>query len=423
MYSLQSLTSLRSQSQQSLFPTPPQSELAVTCQDITPDVTPQRQLHGAAVTSMNKPLLDIVRQSILCSGCNNTFNRAVICHDYLIQLNRPIQCACGCVLCTLCYRGQGGCHFHKVSSKRGLVNATVNTLASCPDLESLGVWDLELDIHDRFKTYEEANGHVLKMLCEAQAPDLVQLRTAFEHLLTAKDSMSFKYWVNEAMPDDLAYRYVCIPHVPGFWDHVLVGTCQPPNTEKMIGPDDHLPKLFNVFLGSYRFHWCCFVYKKQIILAMWYTCVSSRGQHTVVPVVDTSVRDITTTMAFRRMVFYLSRWFTAQYVSPTERQLNVVLDCKPSEGSTLVHIIALLASRSGMNTVNLQLSQQRPKNDMNYGFSLLNANTLFTCPADGNVVGTPINIVDEFNYYHNNSGDNGIGLTRICTTTEHYSFI
>lgn len=109
-------------------------------------------------------------------------------------------------------------------------------------------------------------------------------------------------------------------------------------------------------------------------------------------------------------------------VSPTDRQLKVVLDCKPSEGSSLVHIIALLASNSGMEKVTPQLPQQRAKDDNNYTFSLRNAKTMFTCPSDENAGGNYINIVEEFNYYHD-SGANCIGLTRICTTTENYSFL
>lgn len=188
----------------------------------------------------------------------------------------------------------------------------------------------------------------------------------------------------------------------------------------MIGPDDCLSKLFNVCLGSYRFHWCCFVLKKQIILAMWCNSVPRRGQPKVLPLVDNALKHFTTSIEFRRMVFYLSRWFTAQYVSPTDRQLKVVLDCKPSESFTLVHIIALLAYRSGMDNVIPQLSQQRVKHDMNYHFNLRHANTMLTCPSDDNARGNYINIVEEFNDYYNSGA---IGLTCICTTMEYYSFL
>ncbi|XP_038838255.1 uncharacterized protein LOC120035866 [Salvelinus namaycush] len=251
---------------------------------------------------------------------------------------------------------------------------------------------------------------------EEQSSGVDTLRRAFNHLITVNDTMSFRYWVSKAMPEEVAYRYVCIPHVPGFWDHVVVGTRPLPRTEKLIGPDDSLPRLFNVSLGSYRFHWCCFVLKKQIILTMWCTLLPRRGQSKVVTVVDNTLRNLTSSIEFRRMVFYLCRWFTAQYVSPQDRRLNLVLDCKPSEGATLVHVIALLASRIGMETVTPHLAQQRTKDDSNYCFNGRNANSMFTCPSDGNSGGNYIDIVEEFSSYHN-SGDDVIGLTHMSTTT------
>ncbi|KAI4822176.1 hypothetical protein KUCAC02_007735 [Chaenocephalus aceratus] len=288
-----------------------------------------------------------VRRSVLCSSCEKTFNRSVICNEYLIQLNRPIQCVCGCVLCTLCYREQEGCRAHNVSSQRGTVITTVSALASCPELENQGDWDLLLEPNDQFKTEREVNGDVRLVTNEEQAPDLEKLKTAYETLMAEKDSMSFKYWANEVMPLEMAHRYVCIPHLQGFWDHVLVGKCPPPDTDEMIAPDDHLPKLFNVSLGPYRFHWCCFVLKKQIVLAMWCT---SGPRPKVLSLVDISLRKHTASPEFRSIVTYLSRWVTAQYVRPRGRQLKVVLDCKPSEGASLVHAVASLASKCEMKT-------------------------------------------------------------------------
>lgn len=122
------------------------------------------------------------------------------------------------------------------------------------------------------------------------------------------------------------------------------------------------------------------------------------------------------------MVFYLCGWFTAQYVSPQDRRLNLVLDCKPSEGAILVHVIALLASGIGMETVTPHLAQQRAKDDSSYCFIGRNANNMFTCPSDGNSGGNYIDIVEEFRSYHN-SGEDGIGLTRVYTTIEYYSFL
>lgn len=144
---------------QQLSPTPPQSE-TVTSHELTLDYS--------------RKLLAIVKEAIRCSTCSKIFNRAVICHDYLIQLNRPIQCACGCVICTLCYQHQRGCSQHNVSSSRGPVNAIANNLTSCPDLKNLGDWDLERNADDHFKM--EANTHVQQMIKEVPRPGFRELQ-------------------------------------------------------------------------------------------------------------------------------------------------------------------------------------------------------------------------------------------------------
>ncbi|XP_055362714.1 uncharacterized protein LOC114850818 isoform X2 [Betta splendens] len=354
-------------------------------------------------------LLTMVKRSILCSVCKMIFNRAVICREYLIQLNRPVQCVCGCVICTLCYREQGGCRMHNVSSKQGPICTLVNAIASCPELEGLGDWDVKLNLDDHFKTDDQVNRHVQQIMEQAH-PDL---HTAFKHLIDRNDSMSFKYWESETLPEEMAYRYVCIPHIKGFWDHVLVGSRPPSKTETMIGPDENLPKLFNVRLGYVRFHWCCFVLQEQVILAMWCTLVPERGLPKVVPLVDTTLKPITSSKEFRNMVFFLARWFTVQYASQKERQLKVVLDCKPSEGSTLVHIIALLAYKSGMEKVNPQVVQRRARNNVNYHFNSSHTNDMFKCPYVQNSEGCYINIVDEFNSFNDHQEANG--LTQIYT--------
>lgn len=224
------------------------------------------------------------------------------------------------------------------------------------------------------------------------------------------------------MPEQDAYRYVCIPHLPGFWNHVLVGTCPRPKTEAMLAFDVYLPKLFNVALGPYRFHWCCFVLRKQIVLAMWCTNVARRGAMKVCTLADNTLKNFTTSIEFRKMVFYLCRWFEAQYASQSARPLKVVLDCKPSEGSTLVHFMALLASKSGMEEITLQLQQNRGgRDDMNYAVNIRHASSILSCPYDNMTMGNTINICHEFVAYHENTA--GVGLATIRTNTECFSFI
>ncbi|KAL7370584.1 hypothetical protein ABVT39_004878 [Epinephelus coioides] len=265
--------------QQPLFLTPPQVEMCGTY-DHGPDVTNNT---GATVIT-GDTLMAIVKRAILCSACGVTFNRAVICREYLIQLNRPVQCICGCVLCTLCYRDQSGCSAHKIQSTHGAINSTANSLASCLVLMNEGQWDLDHVDSDAYKTERDVNIHVQSLTQAEQPPDIAKLQDsrcvvlwfhihksgithdtdhclfsifiAFNRLITTGDTMCFKYWQNEALPEDVTYRYVCIPYVQGFWDHIVVGTKHHPATEKLVGHDDHLPKLFNVCLGSYRFHWC-----------------------------------------------------------------------------------------------------------------------------------------------------------------------
>ena len=220
------------------------------------------------------------------------------------------------------------------------------------------------------------------------------------------------------MPEEVACRYVCIPHVPGFWDHVLVGTRAPPQTNRMIGSDDYMPKLFNVSLGSYKFHWCCFVYKTQIILAMW--CSLPGREPQVFTLVNNALKNFTVTLEFRRMVFYLSRWFTVQYVTPSKRALKIVLDCKPSEGC-IVPVITLLASKSGMTEVTTpDLFRHRVKDDTNDSFNIKSANIMFSYPIDHGVEGNYVNIVEAFRESHNG---NCIDRTRSFTTLEYYNRI
>ncbi|KAK2832711.1 hypothetical protein Q5P01_016600 [Channa striata] len=294
---------------------------------------------------------------ITCVACSRVFNRAAVCHGYLLQLNRPVQCLCGCVICTLCYRTHRGCLKHSVSSAHGPVNATASYLAECPQLESVGTWDLGRDEADRFKTGKEVNECVRRMI-EDRAPTASELKQAFETLIQTEDDMAFAYWENQSLPEEDAHRYVCIPHVPGFWDRVLVGNIPLPSTgaEAVTGPDIYLPRLFDVDMGSHAFLWCCFVLRKQIILAMWCTTVLAAGEHretAMVPLIDSSLRGKVTDVAFRRMLHYLREWFVVRYRRKPEgvddgRELHVVLDCKPSDGPILIHLISKLTAKSGM---------------------------------------------------------------------------
>ncbi|XP_041835355.1 uncharacterized protein LOC121636116 [Melanotaenia boesemani] len=366
----------------------------------------------------------MIEESVKCSACAKTFNRAVIAHNYLIQLNRPIQCVCGCVICLTCYRTQRGCNLHQITSAHASVNTVVSELASCPSLEQLGEWDLEPDKQDWFYSQEEVNSDV-QMILGSGSLETDLLASAFEHLLEVNDSMAFRYWINEPLPQDVAYRYVCIPHVKGFWDHVFVGRqAQATSMQRMIVPDEHLPHLFNVHLDAHTFHWCCFVLKKQVILAMWCQNIPKKASPRVVTLVDRALKSITQSVAFKNMVFYLARWFSIQYERPQQdRQLKVALDCKPGEGFTLVHMLAFIGEKCGAGRANLSHLQKRVKVNLTHTFNQRSANTLFACPpdTDTDTDGPLIDIVDEYNHRWHSSDE--IGLIRISTNNENFQFL
>lgn len=75
---------------------------------------------------------------------------------------------------------------HNILSTLGAVNTTASTLASCPDLENLGDWDLELEINDHFKTDKEVNRHVRQNMHEEQAPDVEEQAPDVEKLRTGR---------------------------------------------------------------------------------------------------------------------------------------------------------------------------------------------------------------------------------------------
>ncbi|XP_062303148.1 uncharacterized protein LOC134007590 [Osmerus eperlanus] len=332
------------------------------------------------------------------------------------MLNKPVQSSCGCVICTKCYRSSHGCVRHQVSSTRCHVNTTASFLANCSEFNSVcGDWNVKLKTDDHFMTAEAVNPHVQQMM--RHVIDIPTLRVAFRHLLTADDSFSFCYWSHKHLPEEVAYRYVCIPHLPDFWDHVNVGCRPAPDTATMIGQDDNLPKLFGVQMGCYKYHWSCFVLDKEINLYMWCSSMSVESQ-VIFPLVDASLVDITSSIQFRQMVYYLAEWFTIQYVA-AERRFNVVLDCCPDQG-TLVDVIIFLAWKVGMPKFNPCLPFRRHRAE--YSFNVGSAREMFTCPFDANEGVDCINIMEEYNCFHSKTAAffSGLKLQRHCTSTEYY---
>jgi hypothetical protein len=136
----------------------------------------------------------VVKQLIICATCKKKFNRAFICNIYLVQLNRPMQCAGGCVLCRLCFSEQSGCRLHNISSTRAAVSTTANTLANCPALENVGDWDLDLNIDDMFKTDKEVNVHVQLIMNEEQSSGVDTLKRGMYITVYRYISLSMLYY-------------------------------------------------------------------------------------------------------------------------------------------------------------------------------------------------------------------------------------
>lgn len=149
---------------QALYLTPPKSDAVASYEDLA------LEQHPYVST-----VLSTIKQLITCSACTSVFNRGVICYQYQIQLNQPIQCACGCVLCTMCYREHVGCRAHGLISKRALVNTAVSTLASSAELETVGKWALEYDIDDLCKV--STHTYVQSIMTTGEGPTEQQLES------------------------------------------------------------------------------------------------------------------------------------------------------------------------------------------------------------------------------------------------------
>lgn len=149
-----------------IFPTPPQSQ-----------VTGKLHGSGPSQSTSNESLLDMLQRYITCSVCKTSFNRTPISGEYLIQLNRPIQCLCGCVLCTICYKDKQSCSVHGLVSYHGTVNTIVSNLANCCHLEKEDQWDLRRNCSDSFKTEAQVNHYVREIMNNQESPDCEELKS------------------------------------------------------------------------------------------------------------------------------------------------------------------------------------------------------------------------------------------------------
>ncbi|KAL0961675.1 hypothetical protein UPYG_G00352940 [Umbra pygmaea] len=348
-------------------------------------------------------LRSMLERSVTCSVCNKVFNRSAICQDYLIQLNRPIQCSCTCNICASCYQHNRGCPIHKILSTRASVNTTVSDLASSTHLQGFGEWETATETSDPFKNSQD--DLVQQLICGLDDKTrMVRLKQGYEHLITVGDHACFTYWQGQKLAEETAYQYACIQHVKGFWDHIIVSTHLPPSAHEFLGVDENLPHLFGVKLQNYRFHWCGFVLKHEIILSMWCSLQQIMGQIKVLTLVDSQLKPLVSSREFKNMIHLLPRWFKAQYSSTNRRQVKVVFDCKPTEAASLVHFLDSFASKCGLEPMNPNVQQSRPENDMNYFFNRKYAHSLVRQTAPLSSQGKLVDIVQDFSQ----TGENAV---------------
>lgn len=411
-----------------------------------PNVNEHPKLDDGAHCQFLRAILEIVSRAVRCAVCQCTFNANVICSNYTIKLNRPIQCACGCVICYMCYTKDRGCRTHKLNSHRATVNVTANQLANATDVK----WDLELDstavyraerdcdvqsiLHldrgvptaDELKRGKPSGNQTKETHAVIIVCDIIYhcIFSAFQWLIDKQDELAFKYWDGMPMPELTAYRYVCISHTPGFWDHIILNH-RLANVEGMLegmfAADELTPNLFDVNMFGLSLHWCCFVFETQTILAMWCSARTD-GQLEVLPITDRTdarVKGLTSCDQFNSMLYYLHRWLRVHYGKGEHQIVQVVFDCMPSESLTFAHFISMLAAKIGLGVTSAGfmaagMQRGRPQTDLNYTIDTRYPESLFrrapTC-FDGAGI---IDITREFGYH-----GVSFGMTQLYTNNDH----
>lgn len=241
-------------------------------------------------------------------------------------------------------------------------------------------------------------------------------------LLDKQDDLAFKYWENMPMPEIMAYRYVCISHTPGFWEHIMLGG-RFANAEIGFAADDLMPRLFDVNMFGLSFHWYCFVFETQTILDMWCSAQAD-GQLEVLPITgrtDTRVKRLTSSNQFNSMLYYLHRWLRVHYGKGEHQVVQVAFDCMPSECLTFANFISMLAAKMGLRmTSSVELfascmQRGRPQTDLNYTIDTRYPEHLFSrAPNCSDGGGVPIDIMREFGYH-----GVSFGMTQLYTNNDY----
>lgn len=180
--------------------------------------------------------------------------------------------------------------------------------------------------------------------------------------------------------------------------------CHTPNTQLMLSPDVYTPRLFDVNMGGLHFHWCCFVFVDQTILAMWCSGQTNTGLAEVLPITDRTdqrVRQLTSSNGFNSMLYYLHRWIRVHYGKGDADVVEVVFDCMPSESSTFAHFISTLAAKSlALSVFSPAITQRRAQTDLHYTIDHRYPEQLFSQPPNDLDGGVKIDIRQEFGCHH-----------------------
>lgn len=218
------------------------------------------------------------------------------------------------------------------------------------------------------------------------------LVTAFTVLLNAGDRASFEWSANTPMKRGDAYRYVAMSHTRDFWNHIATGSRKPTLVQAMLEPARCLCRLFNVAMDKYTFHWACFVFNTQVLLAMW--CQDGDG----VQLTLTEIPTVIDTQEFRLMTYFLHKWVELHYGNNTV--VNVVLNTAACEMlPSLVDVVMWIAAKCDIKTppIDTPSAAAAPRNR---GINNASADEFFMYPRMTTENADVVDISQMFNEKH-----------------------
>lgn len=152
-----------------------QSILFVRDSEDSNDSSYQRSPAQLQQRNIQQRLIDPIAQDIpslyKCDTCNQPFQNTILLDkEFMIDLNRAIQCMCQCNICKICYNDNKGCVRHKLVSQRGPINSTMVSL-----LDNLDVQQDSTDITDPVDTgplHHDAQDLVAETIAAITGPEM-----------------------------------------------------------------------------------------------------------------------------------------------------------------------------------------------------------------------------------------------------------